>query len=262
MLFPVAEKRKEKTIILLHGGGLGAWSWQHVAARLAPEYDIVTPTLGGHAGAARFAGIAAEAEELIAQIMRVYGGRVFCIGGLSLGAQIVVAALAKQTDIAGHAVIESALVCPRRWAAALCRPAYAACYGLIEKPWFTRLQAKALSLPEEMFAAYARDSRLLRKDDLLHIAQCNSMFALPPALARTQARALVIAGGRERRVVRRSARQLWRAMPGSRLFLAPGLRHGELSLRFPDRYAELLRRFFAAEAGALPGGGENFYEYE
>jgi pimeloyl-ACP methyl ester carboxylesterase len=38
----------ERTLVLLHGGGQSAWTWQRVAAALAPRYRLIAPDLRGH----------------------------------------------------------------------------------------------------------------------------------------------------------------------------------------------------------------------
>lgn len=45
-------------------------------------------------------------------IEQYHEGRVFALGGLSIGAQIAVEALSLKEDLAEYALIESALVCP------------------------------------------------------------------------------------------------------------------------------------------------------
>jgi hypothetical protein len=53
-------------------------------------------------------------------------------------------------------------------------------------------------------------------------------------------------GGKEIGSMRASARKLCSAIPGCQMYLAEGMRHGELSLRHPEEYLKLLEKFFAA----------------
>ena len=108
-----------RTAVLLHGGGLSWWNYRAVADLLAANgYRVVLPALDGHAGSDRpFTSIEDNASELVALIDRELGGHVDALGGVSLGAQVALEALAQRPRIAERAVIESACAphacCPR-----------------------------------------------------------------------------------------------------------------------------------------------------
>lgn len=96
-----------RTAVLLHGGGLSWWNYRAVADLLAANgYRVVLPVLDGHAGSDRpFTSIEDNASELVAFIDRELGGRVDALGGVSLGAQVALDALAQRPLIAGRAVV-------------------------------------------------------------------------------------------------------------------------------------------------------------
>ena len=56
----------------------------------------------------------------------------------------------------------------------------------------------------------------------------------------TGAKVKIVAGSREQRSIRASAKLLHRAIPGSQMEILPGLRHGDLSLNKPEQYAKIL----------------------
>jgi hypothetical protein len=49
-----------------------------------------------------------------------------------------------------------------------------------------------------------------------------------------------VAGAKEPKSIRDSAKLLHKAMPGSRVEILPGLRHGDLSLNKPEQYVKIL----------------------
>lgn len=240
------------TVVLLHGAGLSWWAWRDVAALLEAEYRIVLPVIDGYGeeGERTFRSIEDSAQTLIEEIDRAYGGRVFALGGLSLGAQIAAEALSRRPGLAEFAVLESALVCPSRLTQALAAPVTRLSFGLIRRRWFARLQARALMVPEALFEAYYADSLRLSEPSLIHTLRSNAAYTIKPGLADCGARALILAGGREAAAMRCSVRLLHGAIPGSGLCILPGLRHGELSLRNPERYALRLRAWFAGDRDA------------
>ena len=235
---PDAEK---PIIILLHGGGLSSWSLQGVAEQMQADYQVIIPLIDGHGGDGEFIDIRDSADKLIAYIDTNCDGKVFALGGLSIGAQIVTEILSLRADIAEYAVIESALVYPIRGLAAA---VYGLFYGLSKKRWFSKLQAGALCIPAEMFKRYYQDSLKISRHSLINMTASNGSYHLQPSIADTRARVLIIVGEKEIGVMHKFARRLHEQINDSVLYIAPAMKHGELSLRYPDQYVGLLREFF------------------
>lgn len=249
MLFRETGTDNPSTIVLLHGGGLSDWSWNPVVEALGPNYRVITPIIDGHGddGATSFVSIEDSAAKLVAYIDEVLGGRVYALGGLSIGAQIAVEALALRPHIAEYALIESAAVLPSKLSGMLAVPLCELSYPLIRKRWFSDMQAKALCVPEGDFDRYYRDSCNMSKQSLVNILRSNASYRLKDSLRETQAKVLVAAGSREIRMMRLSAEALHAAITDSRLFIADGMKHGELSLLHPDEYVKQLTLLFSQE---------------
>ncbi|MGN0638582.1 MAG: alpha/beta fold hydrolase [Huintestinicola sp.] len=228
-----------EVIILLHGGGLSWWNFKKEAMLLKDRYHVILPILDGHGGSGNaFSGIEKNAEEIIGYIDRDFGGKVLLIGGLSLGAQILLEILSQRSDICRYAIVESALAFPLKAENTYIRPAVKMSYGLISKRWFSKLQAASLRMPEEFFEDYYRDSCVMTADDLISVLEANTAYSLKDGLKRSQAKALVLCGGKERGAIIRSARLIEQAIPDCSLEMLPGLYHGEFSLGRPDEYVK------------------------
>ena len=228
-------------IMLLHGGGLSWWNYREVAELLAEQYHVLLPVLDGHADSdAPFTTIEENAARLISYIDAHFGGQVLAIGGLSLGGQIAVEMLSQRTDICRYALIESALVKPMKLTAALIGPTFGMSYGLIQHKWFARLQADYLGIPKGLFDDYFRDTCALSKADMIAFLKANSIYTIQQSLAETVAKVKIVAGSKEQKSIRDSAKLLHEAIPGSSMEILPGLRHGDLSINHPQRYARML----------------------
>ena len=108
MNFKEFGKESNQTIMLLHGGGLNWWNYRQQAKLLESDYHVIIPILDGHAGSDRqFTGIEDNASHLIEFIDRNLGGKVLLIGGLSLGAQILLEMLSRRKDICTFAIVEN-----------------------------------------------------------------------------------------------------------------------------------------------------------
>ena len=75
---------------------------------------------------------------------------------------------------------------------------------------------------------------------MIAFLKANSLYTIKPELCETTAKVMIVAGAKEPKSIRDSAKLLREAIPGSRMELFPGLRHGELSLNEPEWYAKIL----------------------
>ena len=230
-------KQNKDVVVLLHGGGLSWWNYRDAAEILSEDFHVVLPVLDGHGGE-KFTSIEDNAARIISYIDENFGGQVAVLSGLSLGGQIALEMLAQRPDICRSALIESALVKPSRLTRAMIGPAFAMSYGFIKQRWFARWQASYLGIPRALFEDYYRDTCAISKENLIAFTQANCGYALKPMA--TTARVKIVAGSREQRSIRESARMIHWAIPGSELEILLGLKHGDLSLNQPELYARIL----------------------
>jgi pimeloyl-ACP methyl ester carboxylesterase len=249
MIFKESANKQMPTIILLHGGGLSSWSLQNVVEHLQSEFHVVTPIIDGHGENSdeEFISIQDSAGKLINYIDTNCNGKVFAVGGLSIGAQIVTEVLSQRADISQYAIIESALVYPIKGTAAMTIPVYKLLYGLVKSRRFSKLQAKTLCVPDDMFEKYYRDSLKMSKQSLINITLSNGNYSLKSSVENTKSKVLIIIGENEIGVMRKSAQRLYEAIKASELYIAPAMRHGEMSLVHPKEYVELLKSFFTQD---------------
>jgi pimeloyl-ACP methyl ester carboxylesterase len=253
MIFKEIGDKKYPTIILLHGGGLSDWSWKVIVNKFSDKYNVVTSIIDGHGedGDENFISIDDSASKLIDYIEKEKSGKVFAIGGLSVGAQILCEVLSQRPHITDYAIIESALVVPIKGTIALTLPTYQLCYGLLKKRWFAKMQAQTLCVPDELFETYYRDSLNITKQSLINITLSNGNYRLRNSIANTTAKVLIIVGEKEIGVMKKSAKLLHTTLKESSLYIAPKLKHGELSLVYPNQYIEKLETLFSNEHYAL-----------
>lgn len=246
MIFKEFGNRNRPVIIFLHGGGLSWWSWKTQIEMLRKDYHVVTPIIDGHGDAwdTTFISIKESAEHVINYIKENFNGRVFALCGLSLGAQIVVEILSQQPDIAQNAVIESVLLYPIKTTVVLTVPMYNLFYGLIKKRWYSKLQAKALKIPDELFDYYYNDSKRMTKESLINITKSNGNYSMPETLSKSKARTLILVGEKELTIMKKSATLVSNTIKNSIKKVIKNCGHGEISLLYPYKYLELIQNFF------------------
>lgn len=234
------------TFVLLHGGGLSWWSLQEIVNQLLPCYYVITPIIDGHGedGEETFVSIEESSHKLIHYIDTELGGKVLALGGLSLGAQIVVETLSLRKDLAVFAVVESALVHPLPGIDVFTAACHL-CYGLIQKPWFSRWQARAFYVPPKLHQRYFEDSLRMSWQSLINILLGNGTYQLKPTITNTRSKVLIIVGEKELPIMKKSASSLHKAISASTLYVAPEMKHGELSLANPREYVGIISSFIS-----------------
>ena len=244
-------QQNPNVILLLHGGGLSWWNYQEVVQKLAEQYHVVLPVLDGHADSdAPFTTIEENANRLISYIDTHFGGQILALGGLSLGGQIAVEMLSQRKDICRYALLESVLVKPSKLTAALIGPSFGMSYGLIKQRWFSQMQADYLGIPKLLFDDYFRDTCAISKADMIAFLKANSMYTIKPELSETTAKVKIVAGSKEQKNIRTSAKLLHQAIPHSSVEILPELRHGDLSINQPEQYARMLKDLLKKKRGS------------
>ena len=245
MIFKETNNKDFPTIILLHGGGLSNWSLQNIVNELQTDFHVVTPIIDGHGedGEEEFISISDSAMKLISYIDTSCNGKVFAIGGLSIGAQIVTEVLSQRENIAKYAIIESALVYHIKGITAMTIPIYKLFYGLLKKRWFSKIQARTLYVSPDMFELYYQDSIKISRQSLINITISNGRYDLKSSISNTKSKVLIIVGEKELGIMKKSAQRLHGAIPGSELYIAPKMKHGEISLMYPQKYIKLIKSF-------------------
>jgi pimeloyl-ACP methyl ester carboxylesterase len=250
-------------LLFLHGGGAGGWMWQEVIARL-PEYHCLSPDMPGHGDsrAGRPFSIAAAAERA-AEVIQSSGKAKAMVIGLSEGAQVAVQMLATCPKRVESALISSALLRPvagTSWLASesLLRWTYRLSVAPLRgSDFWIRLNMKySAGLPESYFLQFKDSFQAMDEDTFTCLMLENLKFRLPPGLERATAPVLVIAGHKEYKAMRESARELAAALPNARAMTLDLGKQASLAMEHnwacyaPDLFARTVRAWI--EKQALP----------
>lgn len=248
MIFKEFGNSKNPTIILIHGGGLSWWMWKPQIEVLSKDYHVVTPILDGHGDDFNtdFVCIENSAKKVINYIKKNQNGKVFAIGGLSIGAQIVVEILSREGEITEFAIIESALVYPIKLITTFTVPMFNLFYGLIKMKWYAQLQAKTLNIPPKLFDFYFHDSSRMSKKSLINMTVSNGNYSMPQEIEKTNVKTLILVGEKELSKMKKSAVKLSKTLKYSTLKILPNYSHGELSILNPSNYMMFCKTHFCS----------------
>lgn len=208
-------------IVLLHGGGVGGWMWRAVMEQL-PQYRCLAPDLPEQGQSQHVKPFSIEfAADQVAELIReqVPGGKAHVVG-LSAGAQVTVALLSRNPQVVNRAVVSSALVRPLPGLSGMGRWIYRWSYyagmagPLKQWDWWIRLNMHySAGIPDRCFADFKTDFQRITPDGLANVLYSSMNFRIPTGLDRVTAPVLVVAGEKEYRQMRDSARDLAQAMP-------------------------------------------------
>lgn len=237
-------------IVFLHGGGVSSWMWDK-QIQYFNHYHCITIDLPEQ-GASRHTepfSIESSAAQINELITSIANGKSVTIIGFSLGAQVAVQMLSLDSNIANHAMINSALVRPHSLMKTMIGPSIKLFFPLIKNKAFSKLQAKTLYIGEAYFETYYKESTQMKSDTLIRILEENMSFKIPEGFKNTTAKILVTVGQKEKSIMKKSARDLVSAHPHSRGIIIPKVGHG-ISLLNPVFFNKMLENWI--QTGTLP----------
>ena len=237
----IQQRRPDQpTVVFLHGGGISSWMWHRQLTAL-PELDAVALDLPGHgvSAALPWEGLAGtttiEADWIRANAT---GGRAHVVG-LSLGGVMGLDLAARYPEVVTRLVTSGALAVGLP-GAELVGWMMDATMPLARIPWLVRLSGRVLGLSAEDQKALVEDIERLPPGLARQAVRDVASFRITPALIASPVPALVVAGTREYRGIRRSVAQLDDVWPQATGRLVPKASH-VWNLQLPDRFNEMLR---------------------
>ena len=249
---------KLPSILLIHGGGSSWWNYLRQARILSGEYRVILPTLNGHGEEYQLDYVSTEdsALEILDFIKENYGGKVFAIGGVSLGGQIAMELLSLDGDIAEKVIIDGSLCIPQPKLAKIS----IFLVRLFGKLMFSKFSCKLqlgmmdkiypkLAYPDELKAYYLEDLPRTPIKTLVTIYNTYmGRYKLKDTISDSKAQVLYIYGEKELNCVKASSKLFQQLHPNTILYEAKGYNHGYLSAYLPQEWIDFVEPFLKRES--------------
>ena len=250
MIFHEFGDKKFPHILLIHGGGNSWWNYLRQARMLSDKYHVIVPTLDGHGEEYQKDYISTEnsAQQIMEYIKNNCDRKLFAIGGVSLGGQIVMELLSLDSDIAEKAIIDGSICISQPKLARICT----VIIKLFGKIMFSKSASKIqlglmkkmypnMAYPEEIENYYIEDMPRLPIKTLVTIYQTYmGEYRLKHAIKESKAQVLYIYGEKEMKCVKESAKLFQKMHPDCTLYEAKGYNHGYLSAYLPLEWMEVV----------------------
>ena len=250
MIFHEFGDKKFPHILLIHGGGNSWWNYLRQARMLSDKYHVILPTLDGHGEEYQKEYISTKnsAQQILEYIKNNCDRKLFAIGGVSLGGQIVMELLSLDSDIAEKAIIDGSICIPQPKLARICTVIVKLFGKIIFNKSASKIQLSLMkkmypnmAYPEEIENYYIEDMPRIPIKTLVTIYQAYmGRYRLKDTITESKAQVLYIYGEKEMKCVKESAKLFQKMHPDCTLYEAKGYNHGYLSAYLPLEWMELV----------------------
>ena len=240
-------------ILLIHGRGNSWWSYLRQARILSDKFHVILPTLDGHGEEYQKDYISTEnsAQQIMDYIKNNCNGKLFAIGGVSLGGQIAIELLSLDSDIAQKAIIDGSICIPQPNLSRISTIVVKIFGKLMFSKSASKIQLSLMkkmypnmAYPEEIENYYMEDMPMLPMKTLVKMYKTYmGKYRLKESITESKAQVLYIYGEKEMRCVKESAKLFQKMHPDCILYEAKGYNHGYLSAYLPLEWIKLVNPF-------------------
>ncbi len=251
-------KADQPALIMLHGIGRDAHSFDHIAPRFAKDFRVIALDLRGHGDSAWHPDGAYLVEDLVKDLERLVDqlrlGRVVLLGN-STGGRVVQQYAGMHPDRVRALVVEDVgPERPRDIAAGFARRVQQEANGWgSEAELMAFLKAQSPTVSDDLIRAHARSATRRREDGRLvwkrdpNLVKGFVPTELWPAVRQITSPALYVLGGNSTIVSTTTQQQLKSTIPGVEIVVMPGLGHYP-HLEAPGPYVDLVTEFLVRRA--------------
>lgn len=230
-----------KTIVFLHGLGLGSWMWQKQVAVLRETYHCLLIDLPGNGESYQVEWTSmADAASQVAEIIRQQGigGRAHIVG-LSLGGYVAMQLLTNQPEVVESMVVSGinvrAYTAPWFW-----RTLFTQLVPLMKREAVLLANARTMGLPDDLFPLMQRDMNRVSKTTYARVFNETFRQSMPAVLGERQQRVLGVAGDQEDQPIRAGLPDFPTYLPNGKAALVADAHH-VWNGQHPERFTEMVR---------------------
>lgn len=218
-------EQNPRTIVFLHGGGLAGWMWREQVKALQGSFHCLVPDLpeqGQNVLTDKTPfSIETASDRIIAFIRnQAHDGKASVVG-LSEGAQVAVAILARAPQVVERAFVSSAMLRPMWVSKMYTRGLLVGSHRWFVKPfrnndWWINLNRYSNGIPDNYSADFKRTFQEITEEGFANMMVSSMNFRMPAGLEKANLPVLVVTGSKEYKGMKQSALDLLAVLPNAR----------------------------------------------
>jgi pimeloyl-ACP methyl ester carboxylesterase len=198
--------------------------WRNQVSAFSLDYHVLVPDLPEQGKSQNVGEYTTErAADLVADVIRTkaHGGKSHVVG-LSEGAQVTVALLARAPQVIDRAVVSSAVLRPMAGSSLYSRKLLAASQRWFIQPfknndWWIHLNMKySAGIPDDYYPDFKRSFQEATESSTANMMYWVLNFRIPAGLERADVPVLVVVGKHEYQQMQSSGRDLLRELPSAK----------------------------------------------
>jgi esterase/lipase len=234
-----------RCIVLIHGSFVTGEMWNSEVQMLKNDYYVLVPTLNGHNAeeTVEFPGIEQEAKNIVNEIKEHQNREIFAIIGSSLGGTIALEIAANAEITIKHIISDGGFFTPISPIIALLATNLMTNAMILVKNCIRLFSAKGnTSKSVTGIGMFKKVISTMSRNSIKNIFRSTYQYKLPDNIGQISSRINIWYGSKENYFVKKSAQDIKRRAPTCILHEFIGLNHGDLALKYPDRYVQEIQR--------------------
>ncbi len=238
-------ERSKPAVMLIHGGGNSKWMFERQAKLMKDQYRVILPELDGHGNECNviYESSIVEADKIVDYIRCECEGKLFLIGGASLGAQIAMEVCARPEIMVEHAILESGLYTKRPHLANLIASKWMIKWmmDLYQWEWMIKWSFHQYGWPEELLGDIANDAMKLSFVSNRNLYHTYLNYEMPKRIATINTKVFLLFGSKEKKMIKRDAFLASRLFKHARVIELNGYNHCGFSFSDPEMYVKKIQ---------------------
>ncbi len=240
--------QNKETILFIHDYSMAGWMWDE-QLKAFNDYHCLVPDLPEHGESSDVKPFTIEnAAEMIIELIKskAHNEKVHLVG-MSLGAQIILQILSEAPGVVDHALISGGLVNttpPTETFLKLLDDLIKAYLPIKNDNLSIGSYIRSYGIPRGLVRKFKQSTYTIPTDSSNRIIRENLLFEQPTGLEKVNAPVLVLAGEKDYRIIKESAKDLLNTIPNSEGAMPMKVGH-MWNMENPELFNSVLRAWIA-----------------
>ena len=235
-------QENSETIVFLHEASLAGWMWKE-QVKSFKDYHLIIPDLPEHGKSANIKPFAIKtAAGLVINIIKTLAHHQEAhLVGVGMGGQLVLEIMDRAPELVGSAMISGVQTSPHTEALLELLDYTLNAYKPVkDTDFFIKARMRTYNISKTYRKDFRESTRQINSDSLKRVLHESMLFQISPRLKGVDAPVLLVLGGKEYEVVKKSAEDLMKVVPEIEVLKIPEIGH-IWNLENPELFNRILR---------------------